>query len=150
MKTKQVRLSKQQRSFLRVMREDIITLETLVARFSLEPGQLGRWLRSRGFRLALASTLRELRRRRQLELELGSMQGARKLSSLLTSNDMNIARLAAINVVSLARVAQRVLEDCRRYKRKAAFSRGSSASLIHPDVSRAEAAQLLAEMNAAE
>src|SRR5690348_3629847 len=95
----------QQRFFLEKVRDDFKNLEDVAKECNLNNRQLTRWLARPRFRRALSGVVHAARRRLFLELELGRVAGARRLSELMWSKDPQTARLASLNLVHIAPIA---------------------------------------------
>jgi len=134
-----IHLSKDQRKFLRLVRDQPDTLDRLIDRLMFKPWRLSMWLRSQVFRDNLAEVLQILRRRRKLELDLAASAGIVTIARLMHDKDASLGQLlAATAAVELEQAYSRPRKAARKSVK---MPSAPPRSLVHPDVPEDEAMQ---------
>jgi hypothetical protein len=139
----------QQRQFLLRVRDEFKRLDDARRECNVNDQQLTQWLSRPRFRRALAAARQSATRRLELEIAMGRLAAARKLTELVTSKDTMNARLASLNLVSLGTIARQVMQrkklsDKERAEREQA-EQEEMGPRIHPDCPPEEAERIIAE-----
>ena len=141
---------KQQRIFVRRIRDEVISLDELIKQVGVQPERLSRWLTNDRFWRAFRAARRPLRRRLEMELELGRMVAARRLNTLTASRDSQQARLASLNLLSIAgRMSMEIFHRAQKAAKNAGereMDLNALPSPVHPDVSIADAERMAEEL----
>ncbi|CAN5391196.1 hypothetical protein BH09PLA1_BH09PLA1_12790 [soil metagenome] len=94
-------LSTAQKEFLRELQGKPSTLAQLQKRLNIPAIQMGVWLRSKKFSVALRSSVRDIRRRRDLSLELAALCASEKIGSLIFSRKSHISRQTCVQTITI-------------------------------------------------
>jgi hypothetical protein len=139
---KSARLNARQRTFLRLMSDDVLTPEELLAKCRIVGHDFNRWMRSKAFRRELSITMRAMGKRNDVDLALGAKVGSQTLTNQAKYGaDGNLKRLASINLIGLNLERRRFSR--RPGKRKQTGSDGQVMQELPPDLSLEESERLL-------
>jgi len=140
----------QQRIFLEKVRDDFKLLEDIARECNLNNRELTRWLTRPRFRRALNGVVLAARRRLFLELEMGRIAGARRLTTMVKDGDHQSARLSSLNLVHIGPIAFDVMRKVRAQEKEQANrpEDDSPRPRIHPDCPPDLAERLMAEADA--
>lgn len=142
----------QQRQFLLRVRDEFKRLHDAAKECNVREPQLTEWLSRRRFRRALAGARQAATRRLELEIAMGRLAAARKLTELVHSRDTMAARLASLNLVALNAISRDVMKRHKESeKERAAREAAEQEELgprIHPDCPPEEAERIIAEAEA--
>jgi len=125
--------------FLSAISDQPETLSELMTRIDFKPWRLSAWMRRPQFRKRLAVSLKAMRRRRKLDLELSATAAIVLLGRVLAGGKGTLVQLEA------ARISFELY--CKFYRPRTGSAKkdprratiGAVRSLIHPDVSPEEA-----------
>jgi hypothetical protein len=131
------------------VRDDFKLLQEVAKECNLNDRELTRWLTRPRFRRALTGAVHAARRRLFLELELGRIAGARRLSELVRSTCRETSRLASLNLVHIGPIAFEVMRKVRaREQEQSNQPDDPPPARIHPNCPPEVAERLIAEAEA--
>src|SRR3954452_22921996 len=147
----------QQRQFLEKVRDEFKFLDEIEKECNVSARQLTMWLKRRRFKRTLNASVQSGLQRLWLELELGRIAGARRLTSLTRSRDAQVARLASLNLVTLNRISRQVMEKAKASREQDEEATDPNAPppappapAVHPDCPPEEAERIFKEWQATE
>ena len=149
------RITTVQKRFLQECLKSERQLDEIMADFHLSPQRFAKWLSRRGFRWHLEQTFKQLRRQRELNLELGAAHGAKMLARAADGSFAKHKgdqvptpqrRQAWVDLVKLARDSRARRKAHRQIYRSAHHT----PRLPHPDVAAEDAEKLMKRLEQCE
>jgi hypothetical protein len=140
--TDKSRLNSRQRRFLRMMSDEVLTPEELLAKCRITGHDFHTWMKRKAFRRELALTMRTMGKRCDVDLAVGAKVGSQTLTNQAKYGaDGNQKRLASVNLIGLNIQRRRI--NRRAGKRRATEPDGPAMQELPPDLSLEESERLL-------